>query len=149
MIARHGQPFRRRERRAGGHKRVAHGLVRIRKARDSSKAPKRIEPVRAPREQLPGVGLMPHVPQHTVRLGLEGADERDRQLHRAERRGEVPAVPRHDRENLFPHVRRKRRQAGGVARLHAGDRHFFTSRRFSTRRVVAFWPNFASVSASS
>ncbi len=70
---------------------VVLALVPLEEAGDPIGLPQRGEPIVAAGEQLPGVGLMAHVPQDLVAGGIELVQQRDRQFHGPQAGADVAA----------------------------------------------------------
>ena len=85
-----------------GDEGVRRAFVRIHERRLAPELPQRAERGPPAREELPGVGLVADVPEDAVAFRVEHAGQRARELDGAEGRGEVPAVLRHDLEDLLP-----------------------------------------------
>ena len=101
-IRRHSHAQGRRDRIAGvpAGERVVFAFGRTWKRTDAMQLPVRAEPVAPPRQYLVPVGLMPHVPHDTVLRRVENVMQGHRNLHRTQRRREVPRVHRHFVDNL-------------------------------------------------
>ena len=117
---RHALGHRKRIPRMARHKGVARRLLRIAEAREAVQLADRPHPRTASREDLPGVGLVSHIPDDPVVRGIEDAQEADHELHRAERTREVATRPGDGRDDLAAHEPRQFGQLGLREAAHVG-----------------------------
>ncbi len=112
QIARLRQAERDRQRvgRMPGEMRVVRTFGRLRESGQATVGAQRVEALEPTRHQLVRIGLMPHVEDdvvlRAVELGMQGQDD----LHRAERRGHMPARLRRGRDDFLANLARQYRE---------------------------------------
>ena len=129
---------------------IVRAFVHAREARDAALAAQRREAVEALRQQLVRVALMAHVEYYLVGVGVEYAQQRDRQLDGPERRAQVSAVFERDVEYSFAQLRAQRAELlfaesveapevlDGIQKTHAfysTSLYFVLWTRYSGRRT--------------
>ena len=70
------------------------------------------------RQQLVGVGLMPHVPDQLILVQIKGGQKGQGQLHHAQRRRKVPTCVRNHVNDAFPHLPSQAGQLRIVQTIH-------------------------------
>ena len=123
-VARHGNAVRDGQG-VGGMPRgmhVAGALAGLREARDTAVLAQRAEPLEPSRDQLVGVGLVAHVEHEFVMGAVDHAVHGEDDLHRAERRGDVPACLRRHADDLLADLVREDPEFLVVEQLKVGRR---------------------------
>ena len=94
----------------GRAERVVLALHATRKAGEAAFLTERVEPGIPAGQDLVPIGLVAHVPDEDVPGGIVDRVERDRDLHRAEAWGEMPARARDDLDDPVPDFLRELRE---------------------------------------
>jgi len=81
---------------------VVGGLGDLGEPGDPPFLPQGVEPVLAPRDELVGVGLVPHVKEDPVPGGVKDPVQGEDEFHRPQGARQVPAVLRRDPDDLAP-----------------------------------------------
>ncbi len=102
-IARQRHAERRRHRCGGmaDAEMIVPAFFRLGKAADPAQTPQGVEHVRPAGEQLPGVALVAHIPDHLVLFRIEDRKQGDGQLHHAKRRRKVASVGGYRPDDAF------------------------------------------------
>ena len=90
-----------------GLKAVVHAFAPAGKARQAAVGAQGVKGLVAPRDQLVGVGLMPHVKKDFIRWRIKHAVQRQRDFHHPQVGGQVAAVLRHRLDDLRADVVRQ------------------------------------------
>ena len=83
---------------------VVGAFGRLRKARDASESPERIEVLRATGDELMRISLMPHVEDELVGRAIHDGVARKDELDHAEARADVAAVVRRGVDDLLANL---------------------------------------------
>ncbi len=105
---RHSQSRRDRGRAVRRPKRVVDALRPPRETRQPPALPQRPHPLPPPRQNLVRIGLVTHIPHHTVARRVEHVMQRHRQLHHPQTRPQMTPRHRHRIDQLLPQFRRNR-----------------------------------------
>jgi hypothetical protein len=135
-VARRGHSQGRRHGRAGvtGPEVIVFTLHATQESRETVFLPQAGQPIVAAGENLPGIPLVSHIPQDLVFGGIEGVEQRDRQLNHAETGADVAARLRHHVDEPLPHLFRQLGQLLATETLDV----FRTADRLEERHSAGF-----------
>ena len=111
-----------RRARVTGAELVVLALVPLEKAGDAVPLAERRERIVAPGEELPGVGLVAHVPHDLVGRGVELVEQRDGELDHAEARADVAAGDGAALDQAVPDLLRELGELLALEALEVGGR---------------------------